>query len=112
MGGEGEKRKHLSRSAECCWQRARQRKWSKEGERSRWKTKRGRLTAPWYGAGKGEDGTVCFGQCLSHRPFRKFGVRYLVDSGPSLDGCCLQRFEESIALYSSWSSCVGLALTV
>lgn len=58
MGGEGEKRKHLSRSAECCWQRARQRKWSKEGERSRWKTKHGRLTAPWYGAGKGGDGTV------------------------------------------------------
>lgn len=46
------------------------------------------LTAPWFGTGKGGDVTVCFGQCLSHQPFPKFGVRYLVDSGPSLDGCC------------------------
>lgn len=38
VGGEGEKRKHLSRSAECCWQRARQRKWSKEqAEDQTWK---------------------------------------------------------------------------
>lgn len=94
VGGEGKKRKHLSRSAECCWQRARQRKWSKEGERSRWKTKRERLTAPWYGAGKGEDGTVCFDQCLSHRPFRKFGVRYLVDSGEAWMGAVHRDLKE------------------
>lgn len=28
---------------------------------------------------------MCFGQYLSHQPFSEFGVRHLVDSGPSLD---------------------------
>lgn len=54
-------------------------------ERSKWAAKHARPTAPWYGAGKGKEVTVCFGQYLSHQPFSESGVRHLVDSGPSLD---------------------------
>lgn len=53
--------------------------------RSKWKANHERPTVPRYGAGKGEEATVCFGQQLSHVPFSKFGLRYLVVSGPSLD---------------------------
>lgn len=50
-----------------------------------------RPTGPWYGAGKGEDITLCLGQYLSHWSFSKFSVEWPGGQWAKL-GCCPQRF--------------------